>query len=134
MNVLDALLLGLMSTLIPLNKTFEFLLPSSGNETLPYIFVITSGYPQLFLLLSVTYRQLKGKLIVGYIAGKISTWLKKIHKQIQAEELTEADSLLHWLANPNQYNKYLLSESEQAHANSEAPTICGQVPPVYTLN
>jgi len=79
MNVLDALLLGLMSTLvlILLIKTFEFLLPSSGNETLPIIFVITNGYPQLFLLLSVTYRQLKGKLIVGYISGKVSILAEK---------------------------------------------------------
>jgi len=119
MNVLDALLLGLMSTLILLNKTFEFLLPSSGNETVPIIFMITSGYPQLFLLLSVTYRQLKGKLIVGYISGKVSTWLKKIHKRNQAEEeLSEADSLPRRLVNPNQYNKSLLSELELTHDNS----------------
>jgi len=57
---------------------------------------------------------------------------EKIHKRNQAEELSEADSLPHRLANPNQYNKSLLSESELTHHNSETLTVCGQVPPVYT--
>ena len=87
--------------------TFEFLLPSSRNETLPIIFVIACSFPQLMLLLSVTYRQLKVKLI----AGKVSAWLKKIHKRNQAEdELSWANSLPHRLVNPNQYNNSSLSE------------------------
>ena len=87
-NALDSLLLGLLGALTLLIVTFKFLLPSSRNETLPIIFVIACGFPQLVLLLSVTYRQLKGKRIVGYniIAGKVSTWLKKIRKQNQAEK------------------------------------------------
>ena len=39
-----------------------YILPSS-NETLPLMFVIACSFPQLVLLLSVAYRQLKGKLI-----------------------------------------------------------------------
>jgi len=136
MNALDGLLLGLLGALALLIVTFEFLLPPFRNETLPIIFVIACGFPQLVLLLSVTCRQLKGKLIVGYniIAGKVSTWLKKIRKRNIAEDLSEADSPPHRLVNPNQYNKPLLSESEQTHANSETPTVLvhGQVPPVYT--
>jgi len=133
MNVLDGLLLGLLGALMLLIVTFEFLLPSSRNETLPIIFVIACGFPQLMLLLSVTYRQLKVKLIVGYIAGKVSAWLKKIHKQNQAEdELSWANSLPHRLVNPNQYNKSLLSESEETHANFETFTVLGQVQPAYT--
>ena len=62
MNVLDGLLLGLLGALTLLIVTFEFLLPSSRNETLPIMFVIACGFPQLVLLLSVTYRQLKGNL------------------------------------------------------------------------
>ena len=111
MNVLDGLLLGLLGALTLLIVTFEFLLPSSRNETLPIMFVIACGFPQLVLLLSVTYRQLKVKLIVGYIAGKVSAWLKKIHKRNQAEdELSWANSLPHRLVNPNQYNNSSLSE------------------------
>ena len=54
MNVLDGLLLALVRFLTLLIETFEFLLPSSRNETLPVIFVIACGFPQLVLLLSVT--------------------------------------------------------------------------------
>ena len=59
MNVLDGLLLAILGLLTLLVVTFEFLLPSA-NETLPLIIVIACGFPQLVLLLSVTYRQLKG--------------------------------------------------------------------------
>ena len=61
MNVLDALLLALLGFLTLLIVTFEFLLPSSRDETLPIIFMIACGLPQLVLLLSVSYRKLKGK-------------------------------------------------------------------------
>jgi len=47
------------------------------------------------------------------------------------EEVSVADSLPHRLINPNQYDRSLLSESEQTRANTEAPTV-QQVSPVYT--
>ena len=95
--------------------------------------LIACGLPQLVLLLSVAYRKLKGKLIVGCIAGHVSAWLKQICKRNQAEEeLSEADSLPHRLVNPNQYNRSLLSETEHARVNSETLTVQGQVTPVYT--
>jgi len=75
MNALDGLLLSLLGFLTLLIVKFEFLLPSA-NEILPVIFMIACGVPQLLLLLSVTYRQLKGKQAVGYIAGKVKTLLK----------------------------------------------------------
>ena len=99
--------------------------------------VIVCGVPQLVLLLSVTYTQLKGKQVAYYIAGKVSTLLKQIppvYRQNQAEdELSDADSLPHRLISPNQYSRSLLSESKQAHAktDSELLTVRGRVPPVY---
>ena len=45
MNVLDGLILGPLGALTLLIMTFEFLLPSSRNETLPIIFVIACGFP-----------------------------------------------------------------------------------------
>ena len=132
MNVFDGLLLALLGLLTLLVVTFEFLLPSA-NETLPLIIVIACGFPQLVLLLSVAYRQLKGKQAVGYIAGKVKTLLKRMKKQNQAEdESSDADSLPHRLVSPNQYDRSLLSESEQAHATSETLSILGQVPPACT--
>jgi len=130
-NVLDGLLLGLLGALMFLIVTFEFLLPSSRNETLPIIFVIACGFPQLVLLLSVSYRQLKGKQIARYIAEKVHTLMKQICARNQDEnELLEDDPLPHRLVSPSRYNRSLLSESEQAHANSE--TVQGQPTPVYT--
>ena len=133
MNVFDGLLLALLGLLTLLVVTFEFLLPSA-NETLPLIIVIACGFPQLVLLLSVTYRQLKGKRAVGYIAGKSKTLLKRMQKQNQAEkEPSDADPLPHRLIDPSQYNSSL-SQPEQAHATSETLTILGQVPPVCTYD
>ena len=133
MNVFDGLLLALLGLLTLLVVTFEFLLPSA-NETLPLIIVIACGFPQLVLLLSVTYRQLKGKRAVGYIAGKAKTLLKRMQKQNQAEnEPSDADPLPHRLIDPNQY-KSSLPQPEQAHATSETLTILGQVPPVCTYD
>jgi len=132
MNVLDALLLALLGFLTLLIVTFEFLLPSA-YEILPAIFVIACGVPQLVLLLSVAYRQLKGRQAVEYIAGKVKTLLKQMKKQNQAEdEPSDADSLPHRLVSPNQYDRSLLSESEQAHANSKTLSMLGQVPHVCT--
>ena len=54
MHVLDALLLSLLGFLLIV--TFEFLLPTSRDETLPIMFMIACGLPQLVLLLSVSYR------------------------------------------------------------------------------
>jgi len=59
MNVLDGLLLALVGILTLLLVTFLYILPSL-NETLPLMFVTACGFPQLVLLLSVSYRQLKG--------------------------------------------------------------------------
>ena len=79
MNVIDGLLLALLGVLSLLFITFEYLLPSA-NETLPLIILIACGLPQLVLVLSVTCRQLKGKQMAQYIAGKVSTLLKQIRK------------------------------------------------------
>jgi len=49
-----------------------------SNETLLLIIMIFSGFPQLVLLLSVTYRQLKGKQIAKYISGKVHNVIKQI--------------------------------------------------------
>jgi len=106
----------------------------SANETLPILMMIVCGVPQLVLLLSVTYAQLKGNQVAYYIAGKVSTLLKQIYRQNQAEgELSDADSLPHRLISPNQCSRSLLSESKQAHAktDSEPLTVRGRVPPVY---
>ena len=78
MNVLDGLLLALMGFLTLLLVTFLYILPSS-NETLPLMFVTACGFPQLVLLLSVSYRQLKGEQIARYIRGKVHTLIKQIH-------------------------------------------------------
>jgi len=95
--------------------------------------MITCGFPLFVFLLIVTYRKLKGKWISQYLAGKVSTLVKQICKQNQAEdELSDADQLPHRLVNPSQYNKTLLSESEQADVNSETLAVRGQFPPVYT--
>ena len=129
MNVLDGLLLALLGFLILLLVTFLYILPSA-NETLPLLMVVACGVPQLALLLSVTYRQLKGKQVAQYIAGKVRTLLKRRN---QAEdEPSDADSLPDRLINPNQYSRFLLSESEHAHAQtaSESLTVRGRVPPV----
>ena len=116
-----------MGLLTLLNVTFQYLLPAA-NETLPLILVIITGFPQLVLLLTLIYKQLIGKWII-YVTGKISSFLKKIHKPNQAEEeLSDTDSLPHRLVSPNQYNSSLLSETEQTH---KTPTVQGQVPPVY---
>ena len=68
------------------------------HKSLPLIFVISFGLPQLVLLLSVTYRQLKGMRSVQYIAGKVGTLLKKIRPRNQAgDDLSDANSLPHRL-------------------------------------
>ena len=73
----------------PLIVTFLYI-QSSASESLPLIFVIACDLPQLVLLLSVTYRQLKGKQIAQYTADKFSTLLKQICKRNQAgDELSE---------------------------------------------
>jgi len=120
MNVLDVLLLGLIGFLTLLLVTFLYLLPSAGNETLPLLLVLTSSIPQLILLIVVPCRQLKGKWITQFIAGKVNTLIKQGCTRNQAEEdISVSDSLLHRLIIPNQYNRSLLSESEQTHANTE---------------
>jgi len=130
MNVIDGLLLALLGVLSLLLITLEYLLPSA-SETLPLIILIACGLPQLVLVLSVTCRQLKGKQMAQYIAGKISTLLKQVHKQKQGNELSVADSLPHRLVNPNQYNRSLPTDTEQASNNSETLTVRRQVSPVY---
>ena len=95
--------------------------------------MIICGFPQFVFLLIVTYRKLKGKWISRYLAGKVSTLIKQVCKRNQVEdELSDADQLPHRLVNLSQYNKTLLSESEQADANSETLAVRGQFPPVYT--
>jgi len=112
--------------------TFLYILPSS-NETLHLIFVIACGFPQLVLLLSVTYSLLKGKHIAKYIAGKVRDLMKQICTQQQNEdELSDDDPLPDRLINPNQYSRSLLSQPEQAHVNSETLTVRGQRTPVNT--
>ena len=131
LNVLDGLLLALAEFQILLLVTFLFVLPSS-NEALPLIYMIASGFPQLVLLLSVTYRKLKGQERAKYISQKFYSVIKKMCTRIQVEnELSDDDPLPHRLVNPNQYNRSLLSE-EQTHANSETLTIQGKLTPVYT--
>ena len=104
MNVLDGLLLALMGFLTLLLVTFLYILPSS-NETLPLMFVTACGFPQLVLLLNVSYRQLKGKQIARYIAGEVHTLIKQIRARNQDEkELLEDDSLPHRLVSPSHYN------------------------------
>ena len=131
MNVLDGLLLALMGFLTLVIITSLYILPSA-NKALALISMIAGGIPQLVLLLSVTYTQLKGKQIVRCITGKVATLLKQLRTRNQADELSDADSLPHRLVSPNQYNRSLLSESERTHTNSETLSVRGQVPPVYT--
>ena len=132
MNVMDGLLLALMGFLSLLLVTFLYILPSA-NETLPLILVIACGLPQLVWVLNVIYRQLKGNQVARYIAGKVCTLVKQILKQNKAGDvLSDANPLPHRMINPNQYNIPLLSDTEQAHINSETHSVPGQVPPVYT--
>jgi len=132
MNVLDGLLLALLGFLTLLLVTILYIVPSP-NKTLPLIFVIACSFPQLVLLLSVTYKQLKGKQIAKCIAGKVHVLIKEIRARNQGEiELSDDNPLPHRLVNPNQYNRSLLSDTEQTHNNSETLTARGQVPPVYT--
>ena len=98
--------------------------------SLPLIILIACGLPQLVLVLSVTCRQLKGKQMAQYIAGKVSTLLKQIRKWKQGNELSDADSWPHSVVSPNQYNRSLLPDTGQTHNNSETLTVRGQVPPV----
>ena len=110
MNVMDGLLLVAMGFLTLLIVTFLYILPSS-NETLHLIFVIACGFPQLVLLLSVTYSLLKGKRIAKYIAGKVRDLMKQTCTQQQNEdELSDDDPLPDRLINPNQYSRSLLSQ------------------------
>ena len=68
-----------------------------------------------------------------YIAGKVSTLLEQICERNQVgDEHSDADSMPHRLIDPNQYNRSLLSDTEQTHINSETLRARGQVPPVYT--
>ena len=129
MNVLDGLLLGLLGFLSLLLITFQYLLPSR-NETLPLIYVITCSLPQLALLLSITYRHVKGKWIAQYVAGRVGALLKCIHTGKQTEGAQE-DPLPHRIVSPDQYNRPLLSVSEQANANVTS-AVQGPIPPVYT--
>ena len=129
MNVLDGLLLGLLGFLSLLLITFQYLLPSR-NETLALIYVITCSLPQLALLLSITYRHLKGKWIAQYSAGRVGALLKCIHTGKQTEDAQE-DPLPHRIVSPDQYNRPLLSVSEQANANVTS-AVQGPIPPVYT--
>jgi len=131
MNVVDGLLLAVLGFLTLLIATFLYN-PATSNQTLALIIVIVCGLPQLVLLLSVTYRQLKGKQISRYIAGKVSIMLKHIHKPVQQEnQPSDADQLPHRLTSPNQYNRSLTSEFEQTYANNETLSVRGQLTPVY---
>ena len=68
-----------------------------------------------------------------FFVGKVNILLKQICTQKRTEEeISVADSLPHLLISPNQYDGSLLSESEQTHADTEIPTVRGQVSPVYT--
>ena len=68
-----------------------------------------------------------------FFVGKVNTLLKQVCTRNQAEEeISVADSLPHRLISPNQYDGSLQSESEQTYANTEIPTVRGQVSPVYT--
>ena len=128
MNVLDGLLLALLGLLTLLFITFEFLQPLARDETLPLIFVITCSLPQFALLLSIINRHLKGKWIAHYIAGRVGALLKCMHTGKQTEDAQE-DPLPHRLVCPDQYNRPLLSASEQADTKS---AVQGPIPPVYT--
>ena len=128
MNVADGLLLVELGFLAVLIATFLYT-PPSGNEKLALLMVIAFSFPQLVLLLTVTYKQLKGKRISQYIAGKVGIMLKQIRKPNQAEDEPPDAQLPHRLICPNQYNR---SESEQTYANFETLKSQGQPTPVYT--
>ena len=127
MNVLDDLLLALLGFLTLLLITFKYLLPSATNETLPLIIVITCALPQLALLLSITYRHLKGKWIAQYVAGRVGALLKCIHT---GKQDAQEDPLPHRLVCPDQYNRTLLSVSEQAH--TDVTSVQEPILPAYT--
>ena len=73
--------MGFLTLLI---VTFLYILPSA-KETLPLIFVIACGLPQLVWVLSVIYRQLKGNQVARYIAGKFCTLVKQILNKTKRE-------------------------------------------------
>ena len=88
-------------TLLPV--TFVYILPSSRSETLPLVIVITSSVPQLVLLFTVYYRQLKGKHRMRFIASKVNILIHQVCAQKRAEvKISVADSLPHRLISPNQ--------------------------------
>ena len=107
MNVLDGLLLALLEFLTLLIVTFQyFSIVTDGHEIQAIMFVILCGFPQLILVLSVIYRQLKGKRIVQSIAKQVSTLLNQVCTQNHTEDqLSDANPLPHRLISPNQYNK-----------------------------
>ena len=105
MNVLDGLLLALLGLVTLLLVTFQYLHNTikDGKEVLALILVITCSFPQLILLLSVTYRQLKGKRIVQSIVRQVSTLLKQVcTRNHTANQLSDENSLPHRLICPNQ--------------------------------
>jgi len=108
MNVLDGLLLALLGLVTLLLVTFQYLHNTikDGKEVLALILlVIICSFPQLILLLSVTYRQLKGKRIVQSIARQVSTLLKHVcTRNHTANQLSDENPLPHRLICPNQYN------------------------------
>jgi len=110
MNVVDGLLLAELGLLTVLIATFLYT-PPSGNEKLVLLMVIAFSFPQLILLLTVTYNQLKGKQISQYIAGKVGIMLKQIYKPNQAEdEPPDADQLPHQLICPTSTRNLSLSK------------------------
>ena len=110
MNVADGLLLAFLGFLTLVLVIFQYFHIAVGNGTLPLILATTCSLPQLVLLLSVTYRQLKGKQVVKYITRQVRTFIKRVCKRNQAEnELSEANPLPHRLINPNQYNNRAVS-------------------------
>ena len=105
MNVADGLLLALLGFLTLVLVIFQYFHIAVGYATLPLILATTCSLPQLVLLLSVTYRQLKGKQVVQYITRQVRTFIKRVCKRNRAEnELSEANPLPHRLIDPNQYN------------------------------
>jgi len=107
MNVLDSLLLALLGFLTLLIVTFQyFSIVTDGHEIQAIMFVMLCGFPQLILVLSVIYRQLKEKRKVQSIAKQVSTLLKQVCTRNHAEDqLSDANLLPHQLISPNQYNK-----------------------------
>ena len=124
MNVIDGLLLALLGVLSLLLITLEYLLPSA-SETLPLIILIACGLPQLVLVLSVTCRQLKGKQMAQYIAGKVSTLLKQTNFQMPIH------CLIDWLTPTSTTGLYRQILNKHLK-KSQTLTVRGQVPPVYS--